>query len=199
MADRLAELEWEAFQEIRNMDGPADCQNNRREFDINRKSQFASWSGDTLKNYLEDLEAARENGRNLVWEKYARMMEFTSPLEYPLVEDRLPRLSPRARELAEEIVKKQVAWQEELAGAYPRLFARSRPIRSGEDTLPDSSFETYLRCELFTFSEKTLTSYLEHLKDWEKKNLSMNRICMEDMVRRYGYPSLEAAEASFGK
>jgi len=196
MIDRLAELEWNAFQEIQGIEGRADCQDNRREFDINRKSQFASWSDEILESYLGDLKAAQQERRNLVWEKYARMMEFTSPLEYPNVADGLPLLSDAVRELAERIVEKQVVWQEELAGAYPRLFIRARSIRSRDDSPLASSFETYLRCELLTYSKKTLNLYLAHLESRERTGVSMNRVCMEEMVRMYGYTSLEAADAA---
>jgi hypothetical protein len=112
------------------------------------------------------------------------------------VADRLPQLSGTVKNLTEQIVKKQVTLQEELANTYPKLFTRSRRIHSGEDTPLDSSFETYLRCELFTYSEAMLTRYLAHLNDCEQKEVSMNRICMGEMVRQYGYVSLEAAEAS---
>jgi hypothetical protein len=196
LIDHLAELEWDAFQEVQDINGRVDCQDNRREFDINRKSQFASWNDGMLENYLEDLEIARRNRRNLVWEKYARMMEFTSPLEYPNVVDRLPQLSDTVKKLTGQIIKEQVALQEELANTYPKLFAHSRRIRSEEDTPLDSSFETYLRCELLTYSEAMLLCYLAHLKDCEQKGSSMNRICMEEMVKQYGYASLETAEAS---
>ncbi|MDR2478367.1 MAG: DUF4125 family protein [Treponema sp.] len=196
LIDRLADLEWDSFQNIKNIDGRAACQDNRREFDINRKSQFASWNDETLESYLQDLEAARRNARNLVWEKYARMMQYTSPLEYHLVADQLPELSGAARELVEGIVEKQAAWQEELAAAYPKLLGRSRTIRSSEDTPLDSSFETYLRCELLTYSMETLERYSAHVVGCALKGLNMNRICMEEMVMRHGYASLEAAESA---
>lgn len=196
MIDRLSDLEWEDFQKLNNIGGRANCQNNRGEFDANRKSQFASWNDATLESYLRDVEASQIKGRNLVWERYARMMESTSPLEYSLIADKLPALSGLAKELTEDMVAKQVEWQDELAAEYPRLFARSRVIHSRDDTPLACSFETYLRCELLTYSEETLTRYSAHMEDCAQKGVSMNRVCMDEMVRRFGYASLESAEAA---
>lgn len=62
--------------------GPASCQMRPDTFKIMRKSQAATWSDELLASYLEDLKTATREGRNIMTEKYARMMESTFPEEY---------------------------------------------------------------------------------------------------------------------
>lgn len=43
-----------------------------------RRGQFEAWPDSILELYRDDLRRARNDGRNLVEEKYIRMMEHTS-------------------------------------------------------------------------------------------------------------------------
>lgn len=70
------------FSHVSNVGGPASCQMRPDTFKIMRKSQAATWSDELLASYLEDLKAATREGRNIMTEKYARMMESTFPEEY---------------------------------------------------------------------------------------------------------------------
>lgn len=197
LIEELVEQEWRLFQAVSNADGRADCQDNYREFRANRASQFTSWDAETLVSYREDLEHAAQEGRNLVAEKYARMMERTSPLEYLALRDMLPAIEPEARELAARIVQIQTDWQEALAEEYPRIFARSRAIRRESDSPLATSFETYLHGELLTFSLSTLRLYAQRVLRCKEAGENLNRASMEHMMRLYGYDSLAAAEGRF--
>ncbi|MBA3035177.1 MAG: DUF4125 family protein, partial [Desulfobacterium sp.] len=101
----ILELEWEMFTNVSNADGRASCQDDRPTFMIMRKAQADIWDMDTLSSYSNDLKAAKENKINLMTIKYARMMEITFPDEYEAIKNELPPVSPRSRELVDEIVK----------------------------------------------------------------------------------------------
>lgn len=79
--EKIAAIEWEMFQRVRNEGGRADCQNRPDTFKIMRLAQFSAWPEELAQSYLEDLRKALQNDRNLPMEKYARMMESTAPEE----------------------------------------------------------------------------------------------------------------------
>ena len=53
----------------------------------------------------------------------------------------------------------QVAWARDFRGRYPKLGAAMRVLTTAEDTPEDTSFETYLRGELGTYSDRTMALY----------------------------------------
>ena len=81
LMSEIIKLEWDMFSHVSNVGGPA-CQMRPDTFKIMRKSQAATWSDELLASYLEDLKTATREGRNIMTEKYARMMESTFPEEY---------------------------------------------------------------------------------------------------------------------
>lgn len=193
----IAALEWEDFQKVNSSGGRAACQDDKHTFEINRKSQFMTWNEPTLRSYLADLKTARAEGRNLLMEKYARMMAWTHPGEYKELEPHLPPVSPEAWSLVESIAYAQAGWQREFAAAYPRLASRGRPVRSGNG-VPDwlTSFETYLRGELLTYSLETLGLYSANIAMLKQRGMNMSMVCMEYMVKLSGFDSLDQAEAA---
>lgn len=82
LMSEIIKLEWDMFSHVSNVGGPASCQMRPDTFKIMRKSQAATWSDELLASYLEDLKTATREGRNIMTEKYARMMESTFPEEY---------------------------------------------------------------------------------------------------------------------
>lgn len=192
--DTLVDLEWEAFQLVNNEGGRAACQDDRKTFVIMRKSQFLTWSGEMLNCYWHDLLTARDEGRNLLAEKYARMMQYTAPEAYAQIEELLPERSAAETALVDEICAIQLAWHQDFASAYPRLASRGRPLVStGEHGV--TSCEIYLRGELLTYSLQTLTAYAAHVRRLKAQNVNMNLMLMNHMVGFYGHASLEQAEA----
>jgi hypothetical protein len=193
LATNIVAIEWQMFQNVPNIGGTALCQQDPETFEIMRFCQAISWPESVLESYLEDLIEAEKNERNLLSEKYARMMESTSPLEYARIAHLLPPLDPEVFPLIEKIVEIVLGWDEELAKKFPYILERGRPIHSSEDTLVVTSIETYLRGELATYSQRTLELYHENVLKLRDKNINGSEITLVHMITRYGYRSLEEA------
>ena len=189
----IIEIEWNMFQEVPNIGGKASCQEDLRTFRIMRSSQALSWSDAALESYLNDLQEAEKKGRNLLAEKYARMMKSTSPLEYARVEHLIPPLDTEVPPLIDKIVETILEWEKELSQKFPYIIKRGRPIHSSEDMPFAASLETYLRGELATYSERTLGLYYEHLLKQKSEDRNGSKIILEHTVKQYGYESLEEA------
>ena len=193
LVSRIIEREWDMFQNVNNIGGKASCQQDYQTFETMRYSQAMSWSEETLESYLEDLQDAQKNQRNLLTEKYARMMESTSPLEYAQIESVLPPLDPEVLEIIDQIVAIMINWEEEVIEKYPYVARRGRPLRSIEDTPYVTSIETYLRGELSTYSSKTLKLCLENVLNQKAENINGSELIHSNTAKRYGYNSLEEA------
>lgn len=191
---KIVLLEWAEFQQVNNRGGRASCQDDWENFEISRRSQYRAWSNELLESYFKDLETAKSNGRNLLAEKYARMMESTIPKEYEELKRTLPVISPEMKKLIEIIIRIQLKWTEELAKKYPNLSGKGRSIYSHEDREDVTSFETYLRGELETYSKETIDLYYEYVQRLEYQEKNLNIMIMENTVYAYGYDSLETAE-----
>lgn len=183
------------FASVRNAGGRAACQDDRATFEIMRASQTASWSGAALESYRQDLEAASRAGRNLVEEKYARMMHSTAPEEYARLAHRLPPVDPESVARIDALCAIVLAWEEDLAARFPRLTARGRPLLRTEDRPCVTSLETYLRAELATFSPRTLGLLLADAREHQARSVNGAELGLEAMVQSYGFRSLAEAEA----
>ena len=190
---KIVEIEWKMFHNVPNIGGTAACQEDPKTFEIMRVSQAVSWSEAALESYLDDLTEAEKNGRNLLTEKYARMMKSTSPSEYAQIEHLLPPLNPEVPPLIDKIVKIVLLWQEELSEKYPYLLSRGRPIHSSDDTPFVTSIETYLRGELATYSPRTLELYYENVLKQKSENINGAEIALDYTIKRYGFNSLKEA------
>jgi len=193
LLNEIVRIEWDMFQNVPNIGGRALCQDDLKTFNIMRYSQGMSWSETTLESYLNDLQEAKREGRNLPTEKYARMMKSTSPLEYAQIEYLLPSLDPEVPTLIDRIVEIVLPWEEEISENFPYVRGRGRPIYSSEDRLGVASFETYLRAELATYSKKTLELYYQNVLELKLENINGDEVVLEYMVKQYGYNSLEEA------
>ena len=58
LINQIIEMEWELFQQTQNVGGRAWCQDDKVQFDANRKAQFDIWDEKTLQLYLQDLQEA---------------------------------------------------------------------------------------------------------------------------------------------
>ena len=193
----VAELilkEWNQFQQVRNEGGRASCQNHMKEFVMNRLAQFLTWDDAMRESYYEDLTEAESVGWNLLTEKYARMMRYTAPAQYAALCNRLPVISEPKERLVEKIVAIQLKWQEDYARRYPRVARGSRPTDHSADADYVTSFETYLRCELYTYSERTLRAYLSHAEELARRGGHMTIQNLEYMAKLYGFSSLQEME-----
>jgi len=190
---KIVEIEWKMFHNVPNIGGTAACQEDMKTFEIMRFSQAMSWPEAALESYIDDLTEAEKNGRNLLTEKYARMMKSTSPLEYAQIEHLLPPLDPEVPPMIDKSVKIVLSWEEELAEKYPYLLARGRPIHSSDDTPSVTSIETYLRGELATYSPRTLELYYENVLKQKSENINGSEVTLANTMKRYGFNSLTEA------
>ena len=190
----ITQTEWELFQQVYNTGGRASCQDDPDTFFKMRMSQWMVYSDEVLHSYLEDCRTAYAAGRNLVFEKYGRMMESTFPEEYEEIKEHLPDVSDK-KELVEKIVQINLEWDAAMLRDYPNLRNRGRVLTTAEDgIMAGSSMESYLRGELLTYSMHTLELiYQETLEAYEKgESLLKQTIANETLF--YGYSSLEEAE-----
>ena len=189
----IAKAEFEAFDKVQNEGGRASCQNNWQTFKVMRMSQYMTWTEDMLLQYLYEFKTNFAEGRNMIEEKYARMMESTAPLEYAGFADRLPPVSEEKRAIMEQVIGLQVRWMEEFAASYPNLADDARRIHTSEDLPYETSYETYLRGELGTYSDRMLEMYGRYIVAHAQAGKNVAREIMENTVRFYGYQDLETA------
>ncbi len=191
---KIAKAEFDAFDKVINEGGRAYCQDDWRTFSIMRRSQYMTWNKTMLLQYLYDFEREMRLGHNLITEKYGRMMEHTAPERYAEIKDNFPVLSDEKKTIIEQIVAIQVGWMEDFASTYPAMGERARRIRTADDSAYDTSYETYLRGELGTYSDKMLELYARFIVglSGEGKNLAYET--MQNTAKLYGYDTIEAAE-----
>jgi hypothetical protein len=194
----IVELEWEMFSGVNNFGGRASCQEDYLTFKIMRASQAEAWNDEVLQSYYDDLVLAKSQNRNLMTEKYARMMESTSPGEYQRISRLLPVVDGSSLDLIEKIIGINLTWKVETAAAYPNLTKRGRAIYTKEDTYSFTSFETYLRGELRTYSPKTIQCYYAMTLEYLNRGENIEEIYLLNTVKKYGYPSLAEAEKFAG-
>ena len=197
LVEEVIRREWDQFQRTENEGGRASCQGNWPMFHQMRASQFMTWPEDLLRSYLDDLDEANRVGRNLVTEKYARMMASTAPGEYrERIEPFIPRLSDERVARQERVIAVQVAWARVFRGRYPKLGAAMRVLTTAEDTPEDTSFETYLRGELGTYSDRTMALYEAMVEDLQAAGRNLTEQTVANTVRLGGFADLEEAESA---
>lgn len=191
----IAQTEWDMFQHVYNTGGRASCQDDPDTFFKMRMSQWMAYSDELLNSYMADCKLAYEEGRNLIFEKYARMMESTFPDEYEKVKEYLPDAEAK-KETVEKIVKIHLEWDAQMLADYPNIRKRGRVLTTAEDNVMDgSSAESYLRAELLTYSMNTLELFWKETKAAYDKGESLLKQIITNETLFYGYQSLEDAEA----
>lgn len=195
LVDKVISLEWKQFDKVENIGGRADCQDDFNTFNIMRRSQYMAFSEELLKSYYLDLAEAERKGWNLIAEKYARMMEYTSPAEYSKIKNQLPARDEGRLQIQEAIIEIQISMMEEFAKEYPKMAANARSIHTYEDNIYNTSYETYLRGELGTYSDETLILYGRFITGCIENNINLAYKIMNNTAVLYGYKSVEDAEA----
>jgi len=158
----------------------SSCQDYPESFKLHRRAQFSCWSRETLQSYLNDLEKAEEKGTNLMTQKYARMDNLIKKLS--------------TNPLIDKIAEVQCAWQRAMIKKYPGIMSGGRPLTSVEDSAFMTSFETYLRGELETYSNATLELLHFDILDKNLKGINMAEELYLYLVKEKGYDSLDEAE-----
>jgi len=173
----VLELEWAMFSQVRGTQ-PASCQSAPDNFKSIRGSLFAMWTDKMLASYRGDLVAAREAGRNLLTEKYARMDGQIPP--------------SFANPMIEVIVDIEADWQRDLRERHPALYHRCcRQTDLAED---GSDFSVYLRSELETYGYDTVELYYENVKAALDGGRNLAVEALRRLVIAGGYADIEQAE-----
>ncbi|MBR4759529.1 MAG: DUF4125 family protein, partial [Lachnospiraceae bacterium] len=195
LVDAIVQMEYQAFDEVENEGGRAECQDNWTTFEIMRKSQYLAWDEEMLRQFIVDFKMSMDAGWNPVTEKYARMMETTAPQKYQEFAKTLPPIPAEKKEIIEEIVRVQVGWMEEFSKKYPKVAGNARVIHTSEDTAYSTSYETYLRGEISTYSDDMLILYGRFIARLAQEGKNLAALIMENTVHMYGYPDLQTADA----
>lgn len=195
MIEEIIQREWDFFQEVHNIGGRASCQDNFETFYLQRKGQFEVFYPEVNESYLKDLKLYKEIGRNPIMEKYAYMMESTDKDYYDTIKDQLPERSEEQMDIINTICRIEVAMREVFDQQYPRLSSLARDTHTGDDQQENTSFETYLRGELSTYSPETLYLYGRMIANMYQNGQNMILMIQEKTVQAYGYHSLDDAEA----
>jgi hypothetical protein len=185
--------EWKMFINVQNKGGKALCQEDHKTFTIMRSSQFESLPIKILESYFHDLAVAERQGRNLMTDKYARMMESTAPLEYEEIKNSLVEIDSVSQKYIEEIIPIFLEWEKEFRLEYPFLSSISRAVFSSDDSLSSTSFETYLKAEFSTYSSNTLRLYYNFIQKMVKNNINISRQIQLNIITKYGFNSLQEA------
>ena len=162
----LVQLEWVHFDTVQGMSGRAACQDDAVGFFVHRVAQYLSFPREAIMAVRDDVVAADAAGRNVIREKYARMMEMTDPVAFARDwSGRLEAPSPVKRCVLNEI---ESALRSMLDTAQGELPATAQHVR-GSITQPKliSSIGYYV-CEIQSYSLSTLRC----LRDGLRRQLS---------------------------
>ena len=177
--EQIIALELEMFLAV-PAGGENSCQKKPEAFCLHRRVQFTPWSNKTLQSYLADLESAQLEGQNLMTHKYVMMDN--------------PEHQVKQNPLIEKIVLCQLTWQREMFLKYPCVMSGARPLEKSADADSMTSFETYLKSELKTYSDKTLALFYQDITDKQKSDINMAEETYELLVQATGYTSIAQAE-----
>ncbi|MBO4336828.1 MAG: DUF4125 family protein, partial [Lachnospiraceae bacterium] len=62
LVDAVVRMEYEAFDEVENEGGRAECQDNWTTFEIMRKSQYLTWNKEMLEQFIVDFKVCMDKG-----------------------------------------------------------------------------------------------------------------------------------------
>ena len=177
LIEEILKEELNMFLNVRSR-YPVSCQENPEAFRLHRGAQFSVWSDETLESYLKDLLSAKKQGQNMMTLKYARMENLIPPVS----------LNP----VIDKIVDMEVEAQKEMLSRYPNICGRGRPLE--EDSPEQTSFKTYLRGELETYSDRTLELLCKDIQQITDRGENWEEHIYSEVVRKLGYHSLDQAE-----
>lgn len=196
LLESILSLEWQMFSRVNEGIAPqVTCQGMPKTFAIMRAAQELTWSVDVMESYLDDLVKATRAGRNLMTEKYARMMQLQGDMP-ARGEKALPELPSGIHARIDRIVALSLQWRENLVQRYPNLALRGRVMSYVDEADGNVSFETYLKGELATYSPRTLSLYMDMVESAKIADINLEEECLRNMVSAYGYASIEKAERS---
>lgn len=194
LIENIVKTEFEAFDKVKNKGGRAECQDDFNTFNIMRKSQYMLWTKDMLVQYLYEFKLSLRLGRNMIEEKYGRMMKSTAPEEYAEIKDRFPDISVEKERIIDAIVEIQTNMMADFALKYPKLANNARSVSSDDDNMFNTSSQTYLKGEISTYSDKMLELYGRFVVKIQSEEKNIAEETIKNTVKLYGYESLDEAE-----
>ncbi len=194
LVQKIVLLEFEAFDKVQNEGGRANCQDNFPTFSVMRSSQYLTWDETMLRQYYYDFDREYNLGHNLITEKYGRMMESTASDRYEEIKAHFPYISPEKKALIEQIVALQMQMMETFAKEHPKTAGNARSLHTYEDNIVNTSYETYLRGEISTYSDKMLELYGRYVVTAFQNGENIAKNIMENTAKLYGFKSLEEFE-----
>lgn len=160
--ERVVCLEWELFDGVRNAGGRASCQDDLRSFFSYRCAQYLAFPHEIVPRVLGELERAELEGRNVVREKYARMMAVTDPEAFGREwSSLLAPPSPVKSEALRQLRRLLVPALEEAAAALPVSHGHARPDESSAGHV---SALDYLEAEVCSYSLGTIFALRDALR-----------------------------------
>jgi uncharacterized protein DUF4125 len=170
VVNEILEIEVKMFLRVRTADEPS-CRAYVEEMRLHRHGQFATWSEETCRSYLGDLQTAETSGDNLMTIKYARMDDLIPPYSH----------SPRIN----DIVVRFVEWQRDFMTRFPNI------MRGGRDM---AGFTKYLQSELETYSDATLELLWKDVESCHGSGVNMSVEVYRYLASHSGFDTLEAME-----
>lgn len=162
-------LEEEMFVQVNaGKQDPAWCQQALGTFRQMRQMSHSVLSAETLQSYLQDLQTAIAEGRNLVLEKYARMDNIW------------PRTS--AHQYIDFIAVTESNWLQQLRAEYPHLLGQQE------------KFLNYAISEWETYSAQTLELYYQDLLMAQLAGINLVRKRYENLYKSLGFANLKEVE-----
>ncbi len=134
LIERILDIEWQMFSYIRSLEASKNDHGEKLYRAIRRKIHSVL-PDDVIESYLQDLQRAEREGRNLIQEKFDRR------------EGKLPPLKENA--VIPRIVELEIAWKMAMDRNSPHVkLARN-----------EEAFRLYITSELETYSDGTLDLY----------------------------------------
>ncbi|NDV18371.1 DUF4125 family protein [Pseudodesulfovibrio sp. JC047] len=154
------------FRAASATDGSSMCLERRKTFRKMRWMLFSVMQTEFLESYLADLKAAKQDGRNLLVEKNARMDDLTPPVSGDM-------------ETIGKIVDVEAHWMSDASKAYP-WFSPENP----------GLFRRNQCAELKTFSPKTVSLYADRVHEAREKGENLALLRFENITKKIGVASL---------
>lgn len=176
LIEEIVSIELRMFLAIENPEPiPSADQEEPDMLKLMRRASHWVLSDETLKSYLKDIQEAIEEDRNLMALKYARMDNLVPVLN--------------TNPLIDEIVEIEARWFKELAEKYPLTFkGRS-----------EDSANVYLRCELETYSDRTLELYHKDVTKAVKEGRNLTADRYTYLLQQSGFNSIDEMEEDMKK
>lgn len=166
----LLVLEWELFDAVAGLEGRASCQDDARSFFVYRLAQYLAFPFSFAHMVLDDARRLRDQGRNPVSEKYARMMAATDPDRYQSTwAGILPATSPVRACALRELERALAPFSSAASQEMPSATAHARV----ESSLPQRvSAADYLLGEVSPYSLRTIWHLRDALRDMGKSDVN---------------------------